>query len=123
MIWRNTDGAQADDPAASWMFGMHHYKDSSCICWPVSLEEVETEDHSASFIVFQPLKEPLYVPVVSWDGIECVVVEWRSWAWQVCNMDMDETHAPGIRGFADVGAKMLVKEILANNAFLPDGAQ
>ena len=101
LVFRFTAGSDVCEKHGQpkgWLFAMYHYKDSSCMVWPVELVEIQGVIGYRA-LTFTKVKKPQYAFVHSWDHIECAPVEWHGWPWQLKKC-VDERHVqPGIRAF------------------------
>lgn len=82
-----------------WLVGLHHFKDSACLAWPVSLVTVPDEQ-ALQYLVFDEAVSPTIVAITNIKDIECFSFSWRSWAWQIRNINDVGSHLrPAIRAF------------------------
>ena len=119
LVFRFTAGSDVCEKHGQpkgWLFAMYHYKDSSCMVWPVELVEIQGVIGYRA-LTFTKVKKPQYAFVHSWDHIECAPVEWHGWPWQFKKC-VDERHVqPGIRAFIMDFNTFTPTELGATNAW------
>jgi len=100
--------------ANQWYVGLYHFKDSSCLAWPV--EKVHKEGCSFQYLKFQKLTEPCFLTITTFEGVVAQACTCKSWAWQLAQGMQRETLRPALR-FVVHGDAMPVLHIAAHNGF------
>lgn len=114
IVFRLKD-APSDSPLAAWHIGLHHFRDSGCICWPVDFHKAPG-GQDLTFFSMAPAVAPTVVAIFNFEAMECMSFRWRSWAWQVRNTDALGRLPPALRPFV-LGSPRSVLQVASESGW------